>query len=70
MRICALFGGPHKDGNTAKVLEQVLAGARVAHHTTVRINLIDLNIGYCRVCFTVNNHKVWAVCNMMIWSWF
>ena len=51
MRICALFGGPHKYGNTAKVLEQVLAGAKVAHHTTVRINLIDLNIGYCRGCF-------------------
>lgn len=50
MRICALFGGQHKKGNTATALEQVLAGARFAKHTTVRIDLADLNIGHCKGC--------------------
>ena len=57
MKICALFGGPHKKGNTATLLEQVLAGARSVDHTTTRFDLVDLNIKNCKGCLACKKPK-------------
>ena len=50
MKVCALFGGPHKTGNTATLLEEVLKGARSAGHATQRLDVADLDIRPCRGC--------------------
>ena len=57
MKICALFGGQHKKGNTATLLEQVLAGAQSVHHSTTRLDLIDLNIKHCMGCLACKKSK-------------
>ena len=50
MNVCALFGGPHKKGNTALLLEKVLEGARAAGHTTQRLDLAGMEIRHCKGC--------------------
>ena len=50
MNICALFGGPHKKGNTATLLENVLEGARAAGHETRRIDVAGMDIRPCKGC--------------------
>lgn len=50
MNICAFMGSPHAKGNTATLLEQVLAGARSAGHATERVDLYPLTIGPCLGC--------------------
>lgn len=50
MKICALFGGHKKKGNTATLLEAVLAGAREQGHKVVRFDLVDMDIRPCLGC--------------------
>lgn len=50
MKICAIFGGPHKKGNTAALLENVLEGARSAGHETQRIDVAGMDIRPCKGC--------------------
>ncbi len=46
MKVLGILGGANKDGNTAKLVEEVLAGARDAGHETVLIKLVDEKIGH------------------------
>ncbi len=57
MKICALFGGPHKKGNTATLLEEVLDGAREAGHETLRIDLAGMDIRPCKGCMACKKPK-------------
>jgi len=50
MKIIGIEGGPRKDGNTEKLVKQVLAGAQEAGCQTEFIKLADLTINYCRGC--------------------
>ncbi|MBQ7607741.1 MAG: flavodoxin family protein [Desulfovibrionaceae bacterium] len=50
MKVCALFGGPHKKGNTAKLLEAFLDGLRGNGHLVQRIDLVELTIQPCKGC--------------------
>ena len=57
MNICALFGGPHKKGNTATLLENVLEGARSAGHETRRIDVVGMDIRPCKGCLGCKKPK-------------
>ena len=57
MNICALFGGPHKKGNTATLLEKVLEGARSAGHETFRFDVADMTIHPCKGCMSCKKPK-------------
>ncbi|MCR5814429.1 MAG: flavodoxin family protein [Desulfovibrio sp.] len=57
MKICALFGGPHKQGNTAHLLEHVLAGAQSRGHICQRFDLVDLDIRPCKGCMACKKPK-------------
>ncbi len=57
MNICALFGGPHKKGNTAALLEKVLEGARSAGHETRRIDVTGMDIRPCKGCMGCKKPK-------------
>jgi len=52
MRLLAVNGSPHRKGNTAKLIEAVLRGARERGHETEVVHLIDLDLGYCAWCST------------------
>ena len=52
MNILGIEGSPRKDGNTEKLVKQVLAGAREAGCQTEFIKLADLSIDYRRGCGT------------------
>ncbi|HUV33912.1 MAG TPA: flavodoxin family protein, partial [Candidatus Desulfaltia sp.] len=44
MKIIGVVGGPRKTGNTARLVEEVLAGAREAGHETHRFYLGEMEI--------------------------
>jgi multimeric flavodoxin WrbA len=50
MKIVGIEGGPRKDGNTEKLVKQVLAGAQEAGCQTEFLKLADLTLNYCRGC--------------------
>jgi len=50
MKILAIDGSPRKDGNTEKLVRQVLDGASAAGASTRFIKLADLQIAYCKGC--------------------
>jgi len=52
MKILGIDGSPRKDGNTEKLLKQVLGGAKDAGGTTAILKLAELNIDYCLGCGT------------------
>ncbi len=46
MKVLGIVGGAKRDGNTAKLVEEVLAGAREAGHETILFKLGELEIGH------------------------
>ncbi len=50
MKILGIEGSPRKDGNTEKLVKQVLAGAQEAGGRTEFLKLAELSINYCRGC--------------------
>ncbi|MFA5528343.1 MAG: flavodoxin family protein [Peptostreptococcales bacterium] len=52
MKICILMGSPHKDGNTAKLLRQVLDELQNNQIQYETIWLYDQHIEPCRGCLT------------------
>ncbi len=50
MRICALFGSPHKKGNTAALLDRYSEGARAAGHEVEIFDVPRMDIGPCMGC--------------------
>ncbi|UCE14416.1 MAG: flavodoxin family protein, partial [Candidatus Heimdallarchaeota archaeon] len=50
MRILAINGSPHKDGNTFKLINEIFQGARQLNYQCEIVHLIDLNLGYCNWC--------------------
>ncbi len=52
MRIVGFNGSPRKYGNTARLLEAALAGARIAGAEAVRVDLYDYEIRPCLGCLS------------------
>jgi multimeric flavodoxin WrbA len=50
LKVLGILGGANRDGNTAKLVEEVLAGAKEAGHETVLIRLVDEKIGHIDYC--------------------
>jgi multimeric flavodoxin WrbA len=56
MRVIGFVGSPRKGGNTATLVEKVLAGAAEAGAETKIYNLDELNIGGCKACNYCKSH--------------
>ncbi len=52
MKVVGFNGSPRKYGNTARLLEAALAGARMAGAETVRVDLYDYEIRPCLGCLS------------------
>jgi len=50
IKIAGIVGSPHKDGMTAKLLRQALAGAEEAGAETMTVFLVDEQMEPCRGC--------------------
>jgi multimeric flavodoxin WrbA len=48
--VLGILGSPHRNGNTAILLESFLTGAREAGAETIRIDVTDMSIVGCRAC--------------------
>jgi multimeric flavodoxin WrbA len=46
LKVLGILGGANREGNTDKLVEEVLAGAREVGHETVLIKLVDEKIGH------------------------
>jgi multimeric flavodoxin WrbA len=46
LKVLGILGGAKRDGNTAKLVEEVLAGARETGHEITIIKLVDAKIGH------------------------
>lgn len=50
MKILAINGSPHKNGNTVKLINEIFRGARENNHSCEIVHLVDLNLDYCNWC--------------------
>jgi len=50
MKILAINGSPHKDGNTYKLIREIFRGAKENDHQCEIVHLVDLNLEYCNWC--------------------
>jgi multimeric flavodoxin WrbA len=50
MKILGIEGSPRQNGNTEKLVRQVLAGAKAAAGQTQFLKLVDLTIHHCQGC--------------------
>ncbi len=50
MKILAINGSPHKNGNTVKLINEIFRGARQQSHHCEIVHLIDLHLNYCNWC--------------------
>ncbi len=46
MKVLGIVGGSKGNGNTVKLVEEVLAGAREAGHETILFKLAEMRIGH------------------------
>ncbi|MCQ8893558.1 MAG: flavodoxin family protein [Methanolinea sp.] len=65
-RIVGVLGSPLAGGNTAKLLERALAGARDAGCEVERIDVYDLTFRPCREIFYCREHETCAMKDDMI----
>lgn len=50
MKILAINGSPHKNGNTVTLINEIFQGARQLNYQCEIVHLIDLNLDYCNWC--------------------
>jgi len=50
MKILAINGSPHKDGNTFTLISEIFQGARENNHQCEIVHLVDLHLNYCNWC--------------------
>jgi multimeric flavodoxin WrbA len=46
MKVLGIVGGAKREGNTVRLVEEVLAGAKEAGHETILFKLVDVQIGH------------------------
>jgi multimeric flavodoxin WrbA len=54
MKITAVLGSPHQNGNTSTLAREVLKGAATHGASVEEIFLADKNIGFCRGCISLD----------------
>lgn len=66
MKLIALCGSARKQGNTAKMLHQVIKGAKSVGAETEYVNLFDLHYTDCISCYTckLKDKKSFAHCTL------
>lgn len=66
MKLMAICGSARKQGNTAKMLRQVMKGAESAGAETEYVNLFDLTYTSCISCYAckLKNSKSFAHCTL------
>jgi multimeric flavodoxin WrbA len=66
MKLIAVCGSARKQGNTAKMLRQVIEGAKSAGAATEFVNLFDLNYKDCISCYAckLKNSKSFGHCSV------
>ena len=64
MKLIAVCGSARKQGNTAKMLHQVIEGAKSVGAETEFVNLFDLNYKDCISCYAckLKNSKSYGHC--------
>ncbi len=50
MKVLAINGSPHKNGNTYKLISEIFRGTSENNHLCEIIHLIDLHLDYCNWC--------------------
>lgn len=50
MKIVAINGSPHKNGNTFKLINEIFRGASENGHQCEIVHLVDLHLDYCNWC--------------------
>ncbi len=55
MKIIGFIGSPHKEGNTAWIVNKILEGAKEEGAETQSFNFSDLDIKPCQGCFACHN---------------
>lgn len=50
MKILAINGSPHKDGNTFTLINEIFQGASENNHQCEIVHLVDLHLDYCNWC--------------------
>jgi len=46
LKVLGIVGGAKRDGNTVRLVEEVLAGAKEVGHETILLKLVDIQIGH------------------------
>lgn len=46
LKVLGIVGGAKRNGNTVKLVEEVMAGAKEVGHETLLFKLVDMNIGH------------------------
>jgi NAD(P)H-dependent FMN reductase len=61
MKILAINGSPHKDGNTYKLIKEIFRGAKKNNHQCKIVHLIDLHLDYCSWCASCTETGICAI---------
>ncbi len=57
MKIVMLTGSPHRQGTSALLADEFIAGASSKGHTVVRFDTAFEKVGPCRACYYCNEHN-------------
>ena len=57
MKIVMLTGSPHRQGTSALLADEFIAGASSKGHTIVRFDAAFEKVGPCRACYYCNEHN-------------
>ena len=57
MKIVMLTGSPHRQGTSALLADEFIAGASSKGHTIVRFDTAFEKVGPCRACYYCNDHN-------------
>lgn len=57
MKIVMLTGSPHRQGTSALLADEFIAGASSKGHTIVRFDTAFEKVGPCRACYYCNEHN-------------
>lgn len=57
MKIVMLTGSPHKQGTSALLADEFIAGAESKGHTVVRFDTAFENVNPCRACYYCDKHN-------------
>lgn len=58
MKVVAVFGSPHPDGPSARIVRAVLEGAKAAGHEIVEYHLNDMLVRGCQACGACKRDQV------------